>query len=192
MSAEHQPSVAETGESYLLLETPIGQCGLAWSERGLVRLQLPDTSREATERRIASRNRTRATVPLPARLAADVDLLRAYFAGAAVDLCPIVVDLGHCPDFHREIYAECRRIPWGETSTYGALAGRVGAPGAARGVGQAMARNPVPVVVPCHRVLASGQAWGGFSAPGGLTTKQRLLDLEEASAIDKLPLFAPR
>ncbi|MGD9805359.1 MAG: methylated-DNA--[protein]-cysteine S-methyltransferase, partial [Hyphomicrobiaceae bacterium] len=99
---------------------------------------------------------------------------------------------GDRPQFHLDLYAEARRIPWGETVTYGDLARALGQPGAARAVGQAMGRNPVPIIMPCHRVLASGSALRGFSAPGGIATKQRLLELERANAVERLPLFAPR
>ena len=82
------------------------------------------------------------------------------------------------PPFYVEIYAAARRVGWGETATYGELARQAGAPGAARAVGQAMARNPVAVIIPCHRILASGNKVGGFSAFGGAVSKQRLLGLE--------------
>lgn len=180
------------GESYLLLDTPLGACGLAWGSRGLVRLQLPEPTREAAERRIAATGRVLASSAIPPAVEQAVAALRRYFAGEVVDLTAIEVDLGGVPPFHREIYAATRAVPWGETVTYGALATRLGSPGASRTVGQAMGRNPVPVIIPCHRVLASGQGLGGFSAPGGLATKQRLLALEKATAIEKLPLFAPR
>lgn len=180
------------GESYLLLDAPLGVCGIAWSSRGLVRLQLPEATREATERRLAVAGRSAATSALPPAVERAVAALRRYFSGEPADLTAVDVDLGGVPEFHRQIYAVTRAVPWGETVTYGDLARMVGSPGSARAVGQAMGRNPVPVVIPCHRVLASGQGLGGFSAPGGLTTKQRLLALEKATAIDKLPLFAPR
>jgi methylated-DNA-[protein]-cysteine S-methyltransferase len=104
--------------------------------------------------------------------------LEAYFAGERVDLSGVALDLGGVPAFHSDIYAVLRTLSWGVTATYGELARRVGAPGAARAVGQAMGRNPVPIIVPCHRVLAAGGKIGGFSAYGGALTKERLLALE--------------
>ncbi len=89
-----------------------------------------------------------------------------------------MLDLTGVSDFHRQIYEKARGIGWGETSTYGALARQAGFPDAARAVGQAMGRNPIPIIIPCHRVLASGRKVGGFSAFGGADTKQRLLALE--------------
>jgi methylated-DNA-[protein]-cysteine S-methyltransferase len=180
------------GEHYLLLDTPFGACGIAWGERGIVRLQLPAATREATEARIATGGRSPCSEPLPVSVERAVDALRRYFVGEAVDLSAIEVDLDGVPEFHREIYAVLRQVAWGETTTYGELARRLGVAGAARAIGQAMGRNPVPVIIPCHRVLASGGGLGGFSAPGGTTTKQRLLVLEQVASVERLPLFAPR
>ena len=84
------------------------------------------------------------------------------------------------PPFHRRVYAAARKIPPAATLTYGELAARIGAPGAARAVGQALGRNPFALIVPCHRVVAAGGKAGGFSASGGVTTKLRLLALEAA------------
>jgi len=107
-----------------------------------------------------------------------LDLVQKYLAGGVVDLSgiPIVTD-GVSP-FDRRVLAECRRIPYGETTTYRELASRVGRPRAARAVGGALRHNPVPLIVPCHRVLRSDGGLGGFSAPGGIDVKRRLLALE--------------
>jgi methylated-DNA-[protein]-cysteine S-methyltransferase len=99
-------------------------------------------------------------------------------AGERIDFSAIMLDLAGVGPFHRGIYEALRRVGWGETTTYGALARQIGDPGASRAVGQAMGRNPIPVIIPCHRVLASGGKPGGFSAFGGAVTKQRLLALE--------------
>ena len=104
--------------------------------------------------------------------------IRSHLAGTAADLRPVPVDFCGASAFVRAVYDAARGIPSGATVTYGALARSVGSPDAARAVGQAMARNPLPLIVPCHRVLASGAAIGGFSAHGGTLTKRRLLDLE--------------
>ena len=87
------------------------------------------------------------------------------------------------PDFDRRVYAEARSIAPGETRTYGEIAARLGDPGLSRAVGQALGRNPFVIVVPCHRVLAAGGKAGGFSAPGGVETKRRLLEIEGARAL---------
>ncbi|MDH6234317.1 methylated-DNA-[protein]-cysteine S-methyltransferase [Mesorhizobium soli] len=171
---------------YHLFETALGWIGLAWSERGLTRLQLPERDRPATERRLL------ATLPgaergtpverreeeLPAEIAAAVALVRRYAAGETVDFSGVPVDLGNADEFRLAIYDAARNLGFGETTTYGELANRAGHTGLARETGQALGRNPVPIVVPCHRIVAAGGKIGGFSAPGGSTTKERLLELE--------------
>ncbi|MGD9635005.1 MAG: methylated-DNA--[protein]-cysteine S-methyltransferase [Pirellulales bacterium] len=117
----------------------------------------------------------------PAWVADVAERLKAYAAGEAVDFRDVAVDERHLTDFGRQIVRACRRIPRGESRTYGELARTGGSPGAARAVGQVMARNRYPLVVPCHRVLAAGGLLGGFSAPQGLSMKRRLLALEELS-----------
>jgi methylated-DNA-[protein]-cysteine S-methyltransferase len=105
--------------------------------------------------------------------------LEQYFAGEKVDLSDIPLDLDGKPEFMQRLYQEMLKLGWGETVTYGGLAERVGLPpGAAQSVGQAMGKNPIPIIIPCHRVLASGNTMGGFSAPGGTRTKLKLLELE--------------
>ena len=100
--------------------------------------------------------------------------------GDAVDLTFVSLDMDGLPEFHQRVYDVARTIPPGVTLTYGEVAKRLGDPGSARAVGQALGRNPIPVIVPCHRVLAAGGKTGGFSAPGGSATKLNLLALEGA------------
>jgi methylated-DNA-[protein]-cysteine S-methyltransferase len=104
--------------------------------------------------------------------------LKAYAAGEEVDFSDVAIDDRHLTDFGRRIFKACRQIPRGGTRSYGQLAAVCGSPGAARAVGQVMARNRYPLIVPCHRVLAAGGLLGGFSAPQGLAMKRRLLELE--------------
>ena len=163
---------------YCLFATDLGACGVAWSERGLTRFQLPEADKRATERRLRLRAAdSRAEAPPPQIEKAIADVQR-YMAGERVDFSAIALDLAGVAPFYVEVYAAARRVGWGETATYGELARQAGAPGAARAVGQAMARNPVAVIIPCHRSLASGNKVGGFSAFGGAVSKQRLLGLE--------------
>lgn len=109
--------------------------------------------------------------------------LRAYALGKRADFRDLAVDTNATTPFQRRVYALCRRIPYGKTQTYGRLASLAGSPRAARAVGNCMSRNPVPLVVPCHRVVGAHGGLGGFSAPGGLRTKQALLAIEaDASA----------
>ena len=162
---------------FCLIASAFGPVGLAWSEVGLTRLQLPYADSETTREKLLRSGEAVEAHP-PDWLADTVVRLQRYFAGAPTELSDTPLDLGGVPAFHRRLYEEMLQLRWGETVTYGQLAERVGMTGAAQSVGQAMGRNPIPVIVPCHRVLAAGNRIGGFSAPGGATTKQRLLAME--------------
>jgi methylated-DNA-[protein]-cysteine S-methyltransferase len=166
------------GQHYCLFDTDLGPCGVAWSEQGLTRLQLQEADRQATETRLRQRSGSLDAEAPPPSIARVVTSLQRYFAGEKVDFSTVALDLAGVGDFYRDIYAAARRVGWGKTATYGDLARQAGAPEAARVVGQAMARNPVAVIIPCHRILASGNKVGGFSAFGGTISKQRLLGLE--------------
>jgi len=107
-----------------------------------------------------------------------VEQLQAYAAGVVVEFDEIELDPGSLSPFRRRVLRQCRRIPYGQTLTYGQLAARAGSPGAARAVGGCMAANRIPVIIPCHRVVSSGGRIGGFSAVRGVRTKQRLLAME--------------
>ena len=165
-----------TGVHYTLFDTAIGVCGIAWSARGLTQFQLPGGSRAATEARIRSRSNGVAEEPPPdiAALIADV---QRYCTGEEVDFSAVAVDLSTLSDFQQKLYLSLRAVGWGRTTTYGDLARGLDCPDA-RDVGQAMGKNPVPLIIPCHRVLAAGGKPGGFSAPGGTATKEKLLALE--------------
>ena len=163
---------------YHVFETKLGFAGIAWGEDGLVtRFRLPDPDRGAAEQHF--RGKTEAPTP-PAAIAAVIEQAERYFGGERIDFTPVELDLGHVEPFRRAIYDALRRVRFGDTVTYGELAKRAGAnaPTAAQDVGIAMARNPVPLIIPCHRVLAAGGKLGGFSAPGRTETKQRMLALE--------------
>jgi methylated-DNA-[protein]-cysteine S-methyltransferase len=125
----------------------------------------------------------------PAPIQAAIDATTALLAGEPRDLVGIVVELDHLPEFDRRVLDVTRAIPPGSTLTYGQVAARVGEPGAAQAVGKALGRNPIPVIVPCHRVLAAGGKLKGFSAPGGVLTKRRLLEIENAHTGDEPDLF---
>lgn len=152
--------------------------GFGWqaavrSKKGLRYLTLPKGSRrEAIDE---ARRAYPDAVEDPSAFASLEADLRRYFAGERVDLARHATDIV-LTDFQRRVHDACAAIPFGSTTTYGELAAGVGSPGAARAVGQVMATNPVPLVHPCHRVLASGGGLGGFG--GGLPMKRRLLDME--------------
>src|SRR5439155_25209499 len=173
-------TTAQTTIGHHLFDTAIGPCGVAWSERGLVAVQLPGKDRAATEKRLAAKSASAGAAAPPPKVQAVIADIQRYLAGERIDFSAVAVDLAGVDDFRRKVYQTMRDIGWGATTTYGELARRLGASDweAARDVGEAMGRNPVPVVIPCHRVLAAGNKIGGFSAPGGAATKQRLLALE--------------
>ena len=161
-----------------VFETAAGFCGIAWSDAGITRFLLPWGSAEAAARLLRRRVPDATPGTPPAEVAAIVDAARRYFTGEPVDFAGVRLALD-AEGFAARVYAAVRGIGWGETTTYGAVARALGAgPEAARDVGQAMAHNPVPLIIPCHRVLAAGGALGGFSAPGGAASKRRMLALE--------------
>ena len=164
---------------YHVFETAAGSCGIVWSSAGIAGFRLPGASAERTARDLRRRLPGAEPAPPPPEVAAVLDAARRYFGGAPVDFTSVRLDLGPQDPFFARIYAAVRALAWGQTTTYGALARGLGAgPEAARDVGQAMARNPVPLLVPCHRVLAANGKLGGFSAPGGSAAKARMLALE--------------
>ena len=165
-------------QNYCLFETSIGWLGIAWSETGLTQLQLPERDRAATERRLQKRLGDGVESAPPAWVADVVEMLKRYAAGKPVDFSAARLDLAGCDAFRLAIYDAARKLGFGETTTYGELAMRAGYPGEARDTGQALGQNPVPIIVPCHRILAAGNRIGGFSAPGGSATKTRLLEME--------------
>jgi methylated-DNA-[protein]-cysteine S-methyltransferase len=160
---------------YHLFDTEIGLCGIAWSDDGVTRFRLPDPNRDAAERALGGKAETQAPPPHVANV---IGQAQRYFAGERIDFAATALDLAGVDPFRRTIYDALRAVGWGETVTYGELAKRAGSPGTAQDVGVAMARNPVPLIIPCHRVLAAGGKLGGFSAPGRTEAKQRMLALE--------------
>jgi methylated-DNA-[protein]-cysteine S-methyltransferase len=164
---------------YLIFETVAGFCGIAWNDVGISRFQLPAKSAETATRSLLRRLPDAEPGAPPQQVQGAVAAVRRYFEGAATDFADLELDLAGASTFFKQVYAAARSIGWGQTTTYGALARELGvAAEAARDVGQAMAQNPVPLIIPCHRVLAAGGKLGGFSAPGGATTKLRMLELE--------------
>jgi methylated-DNA-[protein]-cysteine S-methyltransferase len=164
---------------YSIFETAAGFCAIAWSELGVVRFQLPLKSAAAAERLLLRRAPQAAPGQLPVEISEAIAAARRYFAREETDFSSVRLDLDGKDPLFRQIYEAARRIGWGRTTTYGALAKDIGGgPEVARDVGTAMALNPVPLIIPCHRVLAAGGKVGGFSAPGGAATKIRMLKLE--------------
>jgi methylated-DNA-[protein]-cysteine S-methyltransferase len=164
---------------YTVFETPRGFCAIAWNDTGVTRFRPPEPDAAATERALLRRVPDAAPGSPPPSVAKAIAAAQRYFAGEKVDFADVPLDLGEQDERFTQIYAAARRIGWGETTTYGALAKQLGDDWEiARDVGQAMAKNPVPLIIPCHRVLAAGGKVGGFSAPGGAATKARMLEME--------------
>ena len=171
--------MGQTAHHYLIFETASGFCGIAWSNAGITRFQLPTRSAEAVERILLRRLSGAAPGAPTPEVVEAVAAAKRYFEGEATDFSGFTLDLNDQDALFKQIYAAARQVGWGRTTTYGTLAKELGAgPEAARDVGQAMAKNPVPLIIPCHRVLAAGGKVGGFSAPGGSAAKIRMLELE--------------
>lgn len=165
---------------FALFDTAIGPCGIVWGDAGVRGLHLPASDIDRTRAGLRRRHpEARETVP-PKAVREAIDAIVALLSEGVGDLGWIGLDMARVPAFHQRVYALARTIPPGRTMTYGELAEQLGDPTAARAVGQALGANPFAIIVPCHRVLAAGGRSGGFSAPGGIDTKRRLLEIEHA------------
>ena len=172
---------SSTTLGFALFDSSIGHCGIAWGERGLTGVQLPESDQAGTRARLQRRfPDCIESLPPPAVQDAIRDLVALLLGepNQPTDLSNIELDMQGVPPFNRRVYEIARAITPGTTLTYGEIAKRLGDPGAARAVGQALGHNPFAPVVPCHRVLAAGGRSGGFSATGGVATKLRLLQIE--------------
>jgi methylated-DNA-[protein]-cysteine S-methyltransferase len=167
----------------LKFETAIGTCGLRWSDAGITDVLMPGDRALAGEP-------DRRTVEAPETVRRTIDGIASLLGGERTDLCWVTLDESSLDPFPRAVYAAAREIPAGNTASYGEIARIVGAPNSAREVGAALGRNPFPIVVPCHRVLAATGALHGFSAPGGIATKRRMLEIENAPGFTQQLLFA--
>lgn len=164
---------------FTLFDTVIGRCGILWREHHVVGIQLPEKDEQAMFARIRCRypEAGESDAPPPCVRSA-ISRIGSLLSGRPADLSAVPLDMNGLPPFRHRVYTLARTIPPGTTLSYGELAKRAGSPGAARAVGQAMAHNPFPILVPCHRVVAAGGKTGGFTAEGSVATKLRLLALE--------------
>lgn len=165
----------------LLFETEIGTCGIAWGADGVTRVELPSSRLRGVEREEFG--------IVPAEIERAIDGICELLAGGRGDLRWVAVDSSGYDEFHRAVYSATREVGAGETVSYGEIAKAIGAPEAARDVGSALGANRVPIVVPCHRVLAADGSLRGFSAPGGIETKRRMLEIEGAPGFGQVSLF---
>ena len=170
-----------TDHHFAIFDTAIGRCGIVWGARGINCGATADgqprrrpAPASASAMAISSRRRRRP------RCRRAIDGIVELLEGKPNDLADVVLDLDGVPEFNRGVYDIARTIPPGKTMTYGDIAKRLGGVELSRDVGQALGRNPCPIVVPCHRVLAAGDKPGGFSANGGVVTKLKMLAIEGA------------
>jgi methylated-DNA-[protein]-cysteine S-methyltransferase len=163
---------------FALFGTAIGSCGIAWGDRGILGVQLPERDEGGTRLRMRRRFRDAAEMVPTVEVQRAIESIAALLRGEARDLAEVGLDMDGVQPFHRRVYEVARTIPPGSTLSYGDVAKRLGDPTAARAVGQALGQNPFPPIVPCHRVLAGDGTMHGFSAPGGVATKLRLLTIE--------------
>lgn len=165
---------------FALFDTAIGECGVVWGETGIVGVQLPMAGDDRTRLRIRQSHGDIPEAAPPPAVRDAIGRMTELLRGRPVDLGDIVLDLSASPEFNRNVYAIARTIAPGRTMTYGDIARQLGGVELSRDVGQALGRNPCPIVVPCHRVLAAGDKPGGFSANGGVATKLKMLEIEGA------------
>ena len=172
---------------FVCYDTALGSCGIAWNAGGrVVGSQLPEATVGETRERMRARfPKARESEDMPPPVLYAMDAVRRLLAGQTHDereLLSVDLDDSVLPDFNRRVLALTRRIPVGQTLTYGEVALRLGESGAARAVGQAEGHNPFAPIVPCHRVMGAGGVGTGFSAHGGVETKLRLLAIEARAA----------
>ena len=174
---------------WAIFDTALGACAVAWGEAGIVGAQLPDRDAAALRARMKRRFPEGAEGAPNADATQAIARIQALLRGEPVDLSGTRIDWRGVPEFERRVFEAALSIPPGRTLTYGDIAQRIGEPGAARAVGHALGRNPYAPIVPCHRVLAAGGRSGGFSAPGGVSTKLKMLAIEGARVGDEPSLF---
>ncbi len=173
---------------FSLFPTPVGDCGIAWNGDVVVATNLPETTSAATADRLAARTGSTRSDP-PAHIQSAIRSITALLEGEKTDLSFIACDFNGIDPFAVEVYTATRAIPAGETLTYGDIASQLGDKLFAQKVGQLLGRNPFPIIVPCHRVIGAGGRLTGFSASGGVETKLKLLEIEQASIGEPQGLF---
>jgi methylated-DNA-[protein]-cysteine S-methyltransferase len=172
---------------HVLFPTRFGTCGIAWNETGLTGFQLPEGTDELTEQQLARKGRSQpATQPTPDWVQRVITRVQQHLEGQLQDFSDAVLDWSRVSDFQQAVYLQAWAIKPGYKKSYGEIA-KLMALGneAARAVGVALATNPWPLIVPCHRVVSAGDKMTGFSAPGGVRTKTRLLALEGAELLSE-------
>ncbi len=173
-----------------IFETEIGPCGIAWRGQKIVGVEIGDADEKETRYRLRERFPGADDKEAPAFVTRAVEGVRALLAGADVDFSGTPLALDAQPDLNRQVYEIILELKTGETTTYGAIARRIGDVSLSQAVGYALGKNPFPIIVPCHRVLGSNGKVGGFSAAGGTATKLKLLNIERARTSSEPDLLA--
>ncbi len=172
---------------YTFFSTAFGNCGIAWNEKGLIGFQLPETSSAEMEHKFSNRTHTKAAMEArPEWLRRLIEQVQQHFEGKLHDFSAAPIDWSRVSDFQRAVYLQTQDIKPGYKKSYGEIS-RLLALGndAARAVGVALASNPWPLIVPCHRVVSASDKLTGFSGAGGVRTKARLLTLEGAELLSE-------
>jgi O-6-methylguanine DNA methyltransferase len=179
---------------YCVFDTAIGPCGIAWTlpakgenAPAIAVFRLPEATLGLTESRIARRAGASGASTPPAAVAEVIGRIQRHLSGDLQDFRDVAVDLEGEDPFAQRVYEAARAVPAGRTTTYGEIAKHLGWPDAAQEVGAALGKNPVTLIIPCHRVLAAGGRLGGFSAHGSTATKTKLLAIEGAFTLPLLP-----
>jgi methylated-DNA-[protein]-cysteine S-methyltransferase len=177
------------GRGYSVFDTGIGRCGIAWSDSGVIGVQLPEAREIETRRRLFQLYPEAREMRPPLNIEIAIESIVALLRGKARDLSEIALDFTGIPAFNRRVYEFARSIPRGETRTYGEVAASLRASGAAHSVAQAISKNPFMLIVPCHRVLEAGSYADKISPHGGSISKRRLLSIEGALSPGSKTLF---
>lgn len=177
------------GCAYTIFDTAIGRCALLWRGGLVVGASLPESSEERLRASLERRFPGAIEAPAPPFVQRAATAVVRLLSGETETFAGVELDLGGLGEFERRVLELTRTIPAGETRTYGEIAAGLGTPGAARAVGRALGANPIPIIIPCHRVLAAAGRSGGFSAPGGASTKLRILEIEGARRGSEPELF---
>ena len=188
-----------SGRGYTVFDTGIGRCGIAWGHLGVVGVQLPEAREIETRGRMLRQYPDARELRAPLNVEIAIEGIVAALRGQPYDLSDVTLDISSITPFNVRVYKFTRGLPRGETCTYGEVAAKLGASGAEHSVAQAIARNPFMIIVPCHRVLETGNYADKISPNGGAISKRRLLSIEGASGLSSktlfdvlLPVAAPR
>jgi O-6-methylguanine DNA methyltransferase len=169
--------------NYTFFNTPIGLCGITWrgeADIAVSHFALPEASDAMTRERLGRKVAGIESTSPPVAIMKLIERVQQHLEGKLDPFLDVPLDLSNMIAFNRDVYDFSRKIPPGATRTYGEVAKGIGQAGSAQAVGKALGQNPIPLIVPCHRILAAGGRPGGFSAPGGTATKSRLLQIEGA------------